>query len=318
MFDTVFLEDHSMINHNGASWHWEISPEPEYISDPNTRNPKVVLGNPGTYSITMTLSKGGQEYSKEIIDYITTTSCPSIEDCNNPDNVPKDIWELVYVDSEEVNYPGLATMAFDDDPSTIWHTRWSTGNDPYPHEIIVDMGTTYQLFNFTLLNRQDGENGRIQDYMFYVSEDNENWVLKGMGDFENTAAPQTLEFEESANGRYFKLVGISEVNGNAWASAAEFDLMGCTDLVRTQQLAHSFDLKAYPQPVNSTLTIELPDKSIDSYDVLNASGMLLSSSQIITNTGKLTLNLDDLPAGLYILRFKGAAGIQYRVKVLKD
>jgi photosystem II stability/assembly factor-like uncharacterized protein len=318
MFDTVFLEDHSMINHNGASWHWEISPEPEYISDPNIRNPKMVLGNPGSYNVTMTLNKGGQEYSKEIIDYITTTTCPSIEDCTNPDNVPKDIWELVYVDSEEVNYPGLATMAFDGDASTIWHTRWSTGNDPYPHEIIVDMGTTYQLFNFTLLNRQDGENGRIKDYMFYVSEDNENWVLKGMGDFENTAAPQTLVFEESANGRYFKLVGISEVNGNAWASAAEFDLMGCTDLVKTQQIAHCFDLKAYPQPVNSTLTLELPDKNIDSYDVLNASGMLLSSSQISTGKGKVNLMLDNLPAGLYILRFKGEAGIQYRVKVLKD
>ncbi len=138
MWDTIILEDHSILNHDGATWTWDISPEPEYIENVNMRNPKVVLGNEGSYTVTLTVEKNGESYSKTIVDMFSTSTCPSIDDCNNPAELPKDEWSLLYVDSEETNYPGLAVMSFDDDPSTIWHTRWSTGSDPYPHEIQID------------------------------------------------------------------------------------------------------------------------------------------------------------------------------------
>ena len=127
MLDTLYFDDHSIMNYDGVTWQWSIDPEPEYISDPGIRNPKVVLGYPGTYSVTFTVVKNGETYTKDFPDMITATTCPSIEDCSNPAEVPKDIWELLYVDSQETNYPGLAVMAFDNDPATIWHTRWSTG-----------------------------------------------------------------------------------------------------------------------------------------------------------------------------------------------
>ncbi|MBK6785837.1 MAG: discoidin domain-containing protein [Saprospiraceae bacterium] len=92
------------------------------------------------------------------------SSCPSIEDCNNPATIPKEGWKLKYVNSQEVNDPGLAVMSFDGDPSTIWHTRWSTGSDPYPHEIQVDMEDEYVLSVFEYLTRQEGVNGRIKAY----------------------------------------------------------------------------------------------------------------------------------------------------------
>ena len=31
MTDTLFFDDHSIINHEGVSWQWEITPDPEYI-----------------------------------------------------------------------------------------------------------------------------------------------------------------------------------------------------------------------------------------------------------------------------------------------
>jgi hypothetical protein len=57
MTDTIFFDDHSLINHEGASWHWQITPEPLYISDADTRNPKVVLGNPSNYSVSFSVVK---------------------------------------------------------------------------------------------------------------------------------------------------------------------------------------------------------------------------------------------------------------------
>jgi hypothetical protein len=228
MTDTLCFDDHSILNHTGATWNWVITPTPAYISDPTARNPKVVLGSPGSYTVDFTVSQDGQDYNKVIVDMVTTTTCPSIEDCGNPDGLPKDIWALEYVNSEEVNYPGLAVMAFDDDPETIWHTRWSTGTDPYPHEIQVDMGDEYQVFKFTYLTRQVGQNGRIKDYELYITSDMSDWGTPvSIGEFVNTSAPQDIDFIEPQIGRYFKLVALSEVNGGPWASAAEFTFVGC-------------------------------------------------------------------------------------------
>ena len=152
--DTVYFNDHSIINHDQCSWSWEITPAPIYISDPNVRNPKVVLGSAGTYDVAMNVTKNGIQYSKTIEEMISATTCPSLDDCGNPLDLPKENWSLQSVDSEETVYPGLATMAFDNDPSTIWHTRWTSGNDDYPHEMIIDMGDLYNAQTFTYLPRQ--------------------------------------------------------------------------------------------------------------------------------------------------------------------
>lgn len=318
MMDTIPFNDHSMMNHEGAEWHWEISPEPIYIDDADLRNPRVVLGDTGYYSVSLTITKEGQEYSKTIPNMIHASGCSSIDNCDNPASLPKDIWDLFYVDSEEVNYPGLAVMAFDDDPETIWHTRWSNGTDPYPHEMIVDLGTVYQLFSFTYLPRQDGENGRIQDYTLYVSENGFEWEEMSNGSFENTAAPQTIEFEESVNGRFFKLMAFSEVNGNEWASAAEFSMVGCTDLVGMEQISQWEVLKAFPIPVKEEVQVKLPSSGIQEYDILSLSGQILESGGVKPHLENLTLSMGSYQTGVYFIRLKAENGILYRVKVVKE
>jgi hypothetical protein len=320
MLDTLYFDDHSIMNHEGVSWEWDIEPEPEYISDNNTRNPKVVLGEPGTYSITFTVYKNGETYSKYMPDMITATTCPSIEDCSNPAAVPKDMWELLYVDSEETNYPGLAIMAFDDDPATIWHTRWSTGSDPYPHEMRVDMGQLYKVYEFVCLNRQDGPNGRIKDYELYITEDTLDWGEPvSIGQFENTAAPQTIAFEEAPIGRYWKLLALSEVNGNAWASAAEFDVVGCTDLTSETGPVYTVnELKAFPVPTSGQINIPLPGKGNFSYSVSSVDGRLVFGGQIKGEDGMATFDLENMKSGIYMIMLVDDAGQVYRVKVSKN
>jgi len=319
MLDTLYFEDHSIMNHEGAEWTWSITPDPVYIEDVNMRNPRVVLGNPGSYSLTLDIVKNGNTYSKTMPDMITTSTCPSIEDCSNPAELPKDIWELLYVDSEETNYPGLAIMSFDDDPETIWHTRWSTGSDPYPHEIHVDLGDTYRIYSFTYLTRQDGVNGRIKDYELYVSEDQVNWGDPvSIGSFENTSAPQSIDFPEGIIGKYFRLLALSEVNGNAWASAAEFSMVGCTDLAYGINPEHARpDIKAFPVPVSNKVNITLPQDGPFTYQIMNISGQIVDKGSIGKGATEYSFDLQAYPSGIYFIQVRDSGGTIFNVKIVK-
>ena len=319
MMDTLCFDDHSILNHTGVSWHWDITPAPLYIDDPDIRNPKVVLGNPGSYTVKLTVNKDGVVYEKEIPDMITTTTCPSIDNCDNPAEVPKDIWRLIYVDSEETGYPGLATMSFDDDFSTIWHTRWSSGTDPYPHEIQIDMGQPYRIFKFIYNTRQDGPNGRIKNYELYISQDSLNWGEPvSTGIWENTAAPQSIEFDSVVIGQYFRLVALSEVNGGPWASAAEFSVVGCTDITGTHNCAAKFkNLTAFPVPSSGIFTVSLPKGNRFDYTVYSVSGKIIQQGKIHSQNGDYQFDLRNNHPGIYILILKGENGVTYRVKMVK-
>ncbi len=318
MMDTLFFDDHSILNHQGASWHWDITPAPLYIENQNIRNPKVVLGNPGSYTVKLTVTKNGTVYEKEIPDMVTTTTCPSIDDCNNPAEVPKDMWRLIYVDSQETGYPGYATMSFDDDFSTIWHTRWSNGTDPYPHEIQIDMGQPYLISKFTYNTRQDGPNGRIKDYELYISEDSLNWGNPvSTGVWENTAASQSIEFDSAVIGQYFKLVALSEVNGGPWASAAEFSVVGCTDITGVHHCADKFKkLVAFPVPSSGIFSVSLPAGNIFNYSIYTVSGQLIQQGVINQQGGNYQFDLQNNNPGVYLLILQ-ENGISYRIKIVK-
>ena len=316
--DTVFFEDHSIIDHSGASWNWNISPEPSFISDANVRNPIVVLGSEGSYDVTMTITKNGETFSKTITNMISVSSCPSIQDCSNPDSTPKQEWFLEYVDSEEPNAPGLATMAFDDDLGTIWHTKWTSGNDTYPHEIVIDMGTEYLASEFTYLPRQNGVNGRVKEYELYVSLDSDEWGEPiSTGEFDNAFAPSKVDIPPTKC-RFFKLVCLSEQNGNIWASAAELYMTGClADQVSTKNL-NDETLSSFPVPNNGIFNINVPYSGNYKYTITNASGLLISNGNQSTKNGNLiSLDLSKNKSGLYFIRLKNALGIGYTAKVIK-
>ena len=313
------MNDHSIIDHEGCSWSWSIEPEPEYIENENIRNPKVVLGEIGSYDVSLTITKNGESYSKSIEDMIVAEECPSVSNCNNPALVPKESWELKYVDSEEINYPGFATMAFDNDPSTIWHTRWSTGSDPYPHQMEIDLGDEYKIYEFTYQTRQDGENGRIKDFELYFSSDFLDYGdADTIAQFENTSAPQTISFYSPKIGRYLKLVALSEVNGNAWSSAAEFDIKACYNTTDINSLNFQ-KLKAFPIPTQGILEISLPSNGQSySYSLYSISGQLIENGKTTLNQGKIKLDLTNLTKGIYIVKLTDNNSSQFYVKTVKE
>ena len=78
----------------------------------------------------------------------------------------------------------------------------------------------------TYLPRQDdSENGTIKDYELYLSNDGKDFgqpVKKGA--FEGGKEKKTVSFEARKCG-FIKLRAISEINGEAWTSAAEIGVI---------------------------------------------------------------------------------------------
>ncbi len=318
--DTVFFEDHSMMDHNEAEWKWTVTPAPEFIDNPNKRNPKVVLGKVGSYDILFEVIKNGKRYQRFYPQMVMASSCPSIEDCNNPATIPKEGWKLKYVNSQEVNDPGLAVMSFDGDPSTIWHTRWSTGSDPYPHEIQVDMEDEYVLSAFEYLTRQEGVNGRIKAYELYLSLDGENWEEPvSVGEFKNTSAPQRIQFLSPVRARYMRLLALSEVNGNAWASAAEFSFTGCLASFSSYEDATKVkEMKVFPVPSSGIFIIQVPDWDIQQILTCDAMGRLIKREIQEGNVNEYHIDLHHVPSGVYVITLFTKTGKKYVSRVMKE
>lgn len=321
MLDTVYFDDHSILNHEGAQWQWSFNPAPQYISDANSRHPKVVFGNTGSYEVTLSVTKDGQTFTKTVPDMVTFTTCPSINDCNNPAELPKDKWSLLYVDSEETWDKGLATMAFDDDPATIWHTSWSSGSPVCPHEIQIDLGDTYEVHSFTYLPRNNSSNGRIKDYELYLSQDNTNWgePVK-TGAFENSAAPQIISFSTTKTAHYLRLKALSEVNGNAWSSAAELTLTGCLKSAAGINDLYSDDISAFPIPTDGKVNLSLLSddayKKME-YTLSTIEGQIVEQGKLEGHSHELSIDLSSYCPGLYIIQLKDGSGITYIAKVIK-
>ena len=77
--DTVQFDCHSMLNHRGATWRWTITPTPTWISSRTARKPKVVFGNDGNYTVSLSVTQGGRTNSKTITNMVAVQNRCDIE-----------------------------------------------------------------------------------------------------------------------------------------------------------------------------------------------------------------------------------------------
>ena len=88
----------------------------------------------------------------------------------NGERLSRQHWKVVYADSEEVDDANnIASNVFDLQESTIWHTSYSVNKDPYPHQIVIDLGEDKVITGFEYLPRMEaGKPGMIKDYRVYA------------------------------------------------------------------------------------------------------------------------------------------------------
>ena len=144
--------------------------------------------------------------------------------------VPQAEWTLRFVDSQELegepqSLSGPAISAFDGSTRTFWHSRWQEATDPYPHEMQIDLGGTYNVSAFLYTPRQGtNANGRIGGYEFYVSADGTNWgTAVASGTFPNSTAVQTVSFTPK-NGRFVRFRALNALAGGSFAAVANLQV----------------------------------------------------------------------------------------------
>ncbi len=152
-------------------------------------------------------------------------------EANSADNVvPQANMSLQFVDSEElVGENGAATNAFDGDVTTTWQTESSASDPPPPHEIQLNLGSAYEIYELDYLPGQTGTNGTIIKYEVYVSRDGMDWGAPvGTGTLAADSTQKRIVLTPKL-GQFIALVALRSINDQPSTSVAEINVKGrCT------------------------------------------------------------------------------------------
>lgn len=182
---------------------------------------------PNTFFLTGAMALGLFCFSAAAAADESATNKTASVDSTAPAATNKLTLKVVKVDSEETEgEDGRGANAVDGNPDTFWHTQWQDASPEHPHEITIELSRPVTLKGFTYLPRQDeSENGTIKDYEFYVSDDGKEFGRPvKMGTFEGGKEKKTASFDPKKC-QFIKLKALSEINGEAWTSAAEIGVV---------------------------------------------------------------------------------------------
>ncbi len=188
--------------------------------DPNIRESKTVIFPLNVANGNLNITNVN-EFKIDLV-----TSAWTVFDDNT--YVPQNNWSLVSVSSQETAAANAsATNAFDGNINTIWHSRYSSGQDAHPHEMVVNLGSSYNVSGFMYIPRQDvSVNGVLRDFQLFLSTDGVNWgapVASGWLSYLSE-----IYFQQKTSS-YMKFVSRSDFNDTRFAAASEFRLMTNSD-----------------------------------------------------------------------------------------
>ena len=137
-------------------------------------------------------------------------------------------WSVVA--SNEHNDEYSAAKAIDGDPSTFWHTSWST-NDPHPHHLRIDLGREQPIAGITYLPRQDRAvpDGMVEAGEISFSRDGKIWSKPQpfrLGNLVNDPSERTVLLEgKSIVARFVRFTSTAGAAGKPYAAAAEIGVL---------------------------------------------------------------------------------------------
>jgi len=143
---------------------------------------------------------------------------------------------------------------------------------------------------------------------FYTQENpNSNWVLENIKVSEHISPPALdyIQFEVSDNGSASILEAAID---QFFVSEGEF--IG----IEEQESANNYNI--YPNPFNSIINIELASNDYLRSEIYDVSGRIIQSKKL--TRGLNTLELDELPKGVYLLRLTKADGSFEQEKLIRQ
>lgn len=246
----------------------------------------------GKYAtLTLPLERIGSKSSsfKGVIDSLKISTTGSQVD--NTDYTLIDNSNFTYSTDNEnpaVGKEGPISYAFDNDPSTFWHTNYS----PYkalPATVEIDMKDVYSINQFDYLPRQDSStNGRITKYELWVkTNESDEYQKISEGDLADSSALKKITFEKT-DARYIKLVALQGTgNGNqTFACAAELTVHKVDEkasLRKVVNLAVNYEEEYFTAESWSVL-VEALEQAKGVIDDENASKEAIDSASVALQT----------------------------------
>ena len=131
----IQFDCYSMLKHDGASWEWTITPAPLSISSTSVRNPVVVFGNLGSYTISLKVTDDqGNMDTKTIENMITVVDdCPNCISYGNMSYATA----VTLVDFNEINNSTGKTAPYTDYSNEISTTVEASSS----HDLTVNVNT---------------------------------------------------------------------------------------------------------------------------------------------------------------------------------
>lgn len=215
--------------------------------------------------------------------------------------IPQERLSVYSVTTE--NSVGQSDNVLDGDESTIWHSRWSTGTDPFPHDITIEIDSLHDVNGLEYLPRQDGSsNGRIGEYEVYISENSDVLgTLVDSGTWSNNSSVKYSFFTVTA-GKFVTLRAKTDASGNGHTCMAELNLFGTpTGQTEVKQSSKNSLSNLQINFKNSILKLHGIQKSaeIKLFNIKGREIKITAYSDYSKNIA--TLDLERLAKGIYVI-----------------
>lgn len=158
---------------------------------------------------------------------------PTIDPSTLQDNVAplnelsKTGWTINSFSSEETSGEGAtngrAATLIDGSFSTYWHSRWTSTATSYPHQVVIDLGSSKTAKGLSLVQRNSLARA-VKDFQVLTSTDNVTFTAVNNYTAQNATGAQYFAFGSSKTFRYLKVIANNAHDGLQFAALAEIGL----------------------------------------------------------------------------------------------
>lgn len=212
----------------------------------------------------------------------------------------------------------LSSQCYPDRHSTSVRDGWISCNiksspNParsYTHWIEYDFGTTQNIDGIKIWNSNlpDFEDVAIRELAIDISPDGENWVDLGVFELSEHQPDVLYQGEEVGLSESFSaqkvLFTAISTYGAQCAGLAEVKFSLGNTSTSTDDVKE-WTYSVFPNPTSDfiNIIIEEPEFNIDSYEIINLKGQILT--RIKESGSNFSIDMSGYPSGAYVLKING-------------
>ncbi|WP_449437419.1 discoidin domain-containing protein [Pedobacter steynii] len=178
------------------------------------------------YELKVKLVHDNGTVTEQIYSYTFAAGIPVLN-FSTRNELSKTGWSIASFSSEETSGEGAvngrASKLIDGSGSTYWHSRWSSSATSYPHNVVIDLGSS-KTANGLSLTQRSGLSRAVKNFEVLTSTDGINFTSVNNFVAANADGPQYFDFGSAKTFKYLKVIANSAHDGLQFAALAELGL----------------------------------------------------------------------------------------------